>query len=124
MNTVTAETTDRPAGAPHPVVSRTQWLEARRRLLEREKALTRLTDAVARERRALPWVKVEKDYTFDAPDGRRVKSTIHWVSAAHAIEAEVRLYDHLFQTPDPGAGRSDGDWKADLNPRSLERLAG
>jgi glutaminyl-tRNA synthetase len=58
----------------------------------------------------------------DAPDGRRVKSTIHWVSAAHAIDAEVRLYDHLFLTPDPAAGRADGDWKADLNPRSLERL--
>jgi glutaminyl-tRNA synthetase len=58
----------------------------------------------------------------DAPDGRRVKSTIHWVSAAHAVEAEVRLYDHLFLTPEPGAGRADGDWKADLNPRSLERL--
>jgi len=59
----------------------------------------------------------------DAPDGRRVKSTIHWVSAAHAVEAEVRLYDHLFRVPSPGAGREDGDWKADLNPGSLERLA-
>jgi glutaminyl-tRNA synthetase len=53
-----------------------------------------------------------------------VKSTIHWVSAAHAEEAEVRLYDHLFTVPSPGAGREDGDWKADLNPRSLERLMG
>jgi glutaminyl-tRNA synthetase len=60
----------------------------------------------------------------DAPDGRRVKSTIHWVSAAHAFDAEVRLYDHLFLTADPGAGRPDGNWKADLNPRSLERLEG
>jgi glutaminyl-tRNA synthetase len=58
----------------------------------------------------------------DAPDRRRVKSTIHWVSAAHAIEAEVRLYDHLFTTPVPGA--DSGDWKADLNPKSLERLTG
>ena len=58
----------------------------------------------------------------DAPDGRRVKSTIHWVSAAHAIEAEVRLYDHLFTTPVPGA--DSGDWMADLNPKSLERLTG
>jgi glutaminyl-tRNA synthetase len=59
----------------------------------------------------------------DAPDGRRVKSTIHWVSAAHAVEAEVRLYDHLFRVPSPDAGREDGDWKAALNPGSLERLA-
>ncbi|HVQ74398.1 MAG TPA: glutamine--tRNA ligase/YqeY domain fusion protein [Candidatus Binatia bacterium] len=60
----------------------------------------------------------------DAPDGRRVKSTIHWVSAAHAVEAEVRLYEHLFLTPEPGAGRADEDWKTDVNPRSLERVTG
>jgi glutaminyl-tRNA synthetase len=51
----------------------------------------------------------------DAPDGRKVKATIHWVSAAHAVPAEVRLYDHLFGRPDPGA---DGDLLADLNPSS------
>jgi len=58
----------------------------------------------------------------DAPGGRKVRGTIHWVSAAHAIEAEVRLYEPLFLTPIPGGGTEDGDWKADLNPRSLERL--
>lgn len=57
----------------------------------------------------------------DAPDGRKVKSTIHWVSAAHALGAEVRLYDHLFLTPRPD---EDEDWKASLNPNSLERLTG
>jgi glutaminyl-tRNA synthetase len=57
----------------------------------------------------------------DAPDGRRPKATLHWVSAAHAIEAEVRLYEHLFTREDPGA---DGDFLADINPRSLETLAG
>jgi glutaminyl-tRNA synthetase len=51
----------------------------------------------------------------DAPDGRRPKATLHWVSAGHAIEAEVRLYDHLFSRPDPGAG---GDLFADLDPAS------
>ena len=51
----------------------------------------------------------------DAPDGRRPKATLHWVSAAHAVPAEVRLYDHLFSRPDPGA---DGDLLADLNPAS------
>jgi glutaminyl-tRNA synthetase len=51
----------------------------------------------------------------DAPDGRRPKATLHWVSAAHAIPAEVRLYDHLFGRPDPGA---DGELFADLNPTS------
>jgi glutaminyl-tRNA synthetase len=51
----------------------------------------------------------------DAPDGRRPKATLHWVSVAHAVPAEVRLYDHLFTRPDPGA---DGDLFADLNPAS------
>ena len=56
-----------------------------------------------------------------APDGRKVRGTIHWVSAAHAIGAEVRLYDHLFTAPEPGA---DGDFLDDLNPDSLTVLTG
>jgi glutaminyl-tRNA synthetase len=55
----------------------------------------------------------------DAPDGRKIKGTLHWVSAAHALPAEVRLYEHLFTRPEPGA---HGDLLADLNPRSLEVL--
>ena len=55
----------------------------------------------------------------NAPDGRKVKGTIHWVSAAHAVSAEVRLYDRLFQDPHPGA---DTDLQTSLNPESLERL--
>jgi glutaminyl-tRNA synthetase len=52
----------------------------------------------------------------DSPDGRRPKATLHWVSAAHALPAEVRVYDHLFRSPNPGA---DGtDLFADLNPES------
>jgi glutaminyl-tRNA synthetase len=57
----------------------------------------------------------------DAPDGRRPKATLHWVSADHAIPAEVRLYDHLFIRPDPGA---EGDLFADLNPESETVLRG
>jgi glutaminyl-tRNA synthetase len=53
----------------------------------------------------------------NAPDGRKVQGTIHWVSAAHAVPAEVRLYNTLFARPDPGAA---GDIMADLNPASLE----
>lgn len=56
-----------------------------------------------------------------APDGRKVKSTIHWVSAAHAIDAEVRLYDRLFTMKDP-MGKKDTDFKEFLNPNSLEML--
>jgi len=77
----------------------------------------------------------------DAPDGRKVKGTIHWVSARHALDAEVRLYDHLFATPypedpaeaaaeaeaarvDEAAPRDDGkpEWLKNLNPKSLETL--
>jgi len=53
--------------------------------------------------------------------GRRVKGTIHWVSAAHAVEGEVRLYDHLFTVPRPDETE---DWKAVLNPNSMEVLTG
>ncbi|HEY7474463.1 MAG TPA: glutamine--tRNA ligase/YqeY domain fusion protein [Vicinamibacterales bacterium] len=56
----------------------------------------------------------------DAPDGRKVKATLHWVSAAHAADAEVRLYDRLFTSEAPGAG--DADFLAQLNPQSLEVL--
>ena len=57
-----------------------------------------------------------------SPDGRKVKSTIHWVSAADAIDAEARLYDRLFLSENPGgAGR---DYRDDINPNSLEVLAG
>ncbi len=56
-----------------------------------------------------------------APDGRKVKSTIHWVSAAHAIDAEVRLYDRLFTVKNP-AGQKAADFKEFLNPNSLEIL--
>jgi glutaminyl-tRNA synthetase len=53
----------------------------------------------------------------DSPDGRKVKTTLHWVSARHAATAEARLYDHLFARPDPEEG---DDFKKNLNPRSLE----
>jgi glutaminyl-tRNA synthetase len=71
----------------------------------------------------------------DSPDGRKVKATLHWVSAAHAVAAEVRLYDHLFSKKDPsevvepetggvpsGAAERESDWRANLNPESLKVL--
>jgi glutaminyl-tRNA synthetase len=73
---------------------------------------------------------VEVHATYDpatrggnAPDGRKVKSTIHWVSAAHAIDAEVRIYDNLFSNPDPGDVPEGQDFTANLNPNSLEVVA-
>lgn len=60
----------------------------------------------------------------DAPDGRKVKATLHWVSEAHALDAEVRLYDHLFSIPDPDDVPEDVDYKTNLNPHSLQVLSG
>jgi glutaminyl-tRNA synthetase len=56
----------------------------------------------------------------NAPDGRKVKATLHWVSAAHAVDADVRLYDRLFSAEEPGGD----EWLAQLNPTSLEVLRG
>jgi glutaminyl-tRNA synthetase len=62
----------------------------------------------------------------DAPDGRKVKATLHWVSAAHAADADVRLYDRLFSVEDPDAASAKGgkDFTAFLNPASLEVVTG
>jgi len=60
----------------------------------------------------------------DAPDGRKVKATIHWVSAAHAVPARVRLYDRLFVKEDPDDVDGGQDFLANLNPDSLEELTG
>jgi glutaminyl-tRNA synthetase len=72
---------------------------------------------------------VELHCTYDpatrggnAPDGRKVKGTIHWVSAAHAVRAEVRLYENLFTVPDPSDVPEGVDYKVNLNPHSLEVL--
>ncbi len=70
---------------------------------------------------------VEVHCTYDpatrggnAPDGRKVKSTIHWVSAAHAVDAEVRIYENLFTKENPGEVAEGQDFTANLNPNSLE----
>ncbi len=58
----------------------------------------------------------------NAPDGRKVKGTLHWLSATHALQAEVRLYDRLFTTEDPMNVPAGGDWRDALNPHALEIL--
>jgi len=60
----------------------------------------------------------------DSPDGRKVKATMHWVSAEHAFEAEVRVYDHLFKHPNPMAFRKGGSFKNHLNPDSKTVISG
>jgi glutaminyl-tRNA synthetase len=59
-----------------------------------------------------------------APDGRKVKGTIHWVSAEHALDATVRLYDRLFSRPSPLDVEEEEDWTAAINPESLQTLEG
>jgi len=73
---------------------------------------------------------VEVHCTYDpatrggnAPDGRKVKSTIHWVSSAHAIDAEVRIYENLFNKEDPSQVEEGQDFTANLNPNSLEVIS-
>ena len=72
---------------------------------------------------------VELHCTYDpktqggnSPDGRKVKATLHWVSAAHSLEAEVHLYEHLFVKENPGDEKDGSDFKAYLNPDSLTTL--
>lgn len=72
---------------------------------------------------------VELHCTYDpetkggnAPDGRKVRGTIHWVSVEHALDAEVRVYDRLFNDPEPDSNQHDRDWKEFLNPNSIEIL--
>jgi glutaminyl-tRNA synthetase len=60
----------------------------------------------------------------NTPDGRKVKSTIHWVSAAHAVPAEVRIYDHLLTTPHPDELPEGENWLSAINPHSLQVLTG
>jgi len=74
---------------------------------------------------------VELHCTYDpatrggtTPDGRKVKSTIHWVSAAHALDSEVRLYESLFTKENPNEVEEGQDFTANLNPNSLEVLSG
>jgi glutaminyl-tRNA synthetase len=73
---------------------------------------------------------VEVHCTYDpasrggnSPDGRKVKSTIHWVSAAHAVDAEVRIYENLFTKENPGDVEDGQDFTANLNPQSLEVIS-
>jgi predicted dithiol-disulfide oxidoreductase (DUF899 family) len=88
--TLTLEKTDSLTG--HEVVSRSEWLIARKDLLEREKELTRLRDQVAAERRALPWVKIEKEYTFDGPEGE--------VTLAELFDGRSQLFiKHFMMAP-------------------------
>jgi predicted dithiol-disulfide oxidoreductase (DUF899 family) len=94
----------------HPVVSQSEWLEARRALLAREKAFTRERDALSADRRALPWVKVEKDYVFTGPNGE-VSLTDLFAGCSQLI-----VYHFMFH-PDWDVGcKSCSFWADGFNP--------
>jgi predicted dithiol-disulfide oxidoreductase (DUF899 family) len=102
--------------ANHPVVSPQHWLAERRKLLVREKELTRLSDQIARERRALPWVRLEKNYLFDTQEGRR--------SLADLFEGHSQLLmQHFMFAPGWEEGCQSCSYMADHTDATLVHLA-
>lgn len=100
----------------HPVVSGDRWLAARKTLLAREKELTRLQDQIARERRALPWVRVDKDYAFDTLEGPR--------SLADLFEGRSQLLvQHFMFAPGWEQGCKSCSYMADHNDGAIPHLA-
>ena len=81
---------------PHAVVSRAEWIEARKQLLAREKEFTRARDRLSQERRELPWVRVEKQYVFEGPKGRETLADLF------AGRHQLVVYHFMF----------DSDWEA------------
>jgi predicted dithiol-disulfide oxidoreductase (DUF899 family) len=93
----------------HKVVSRSEWLEARKQHLAREKEFTRLRDALSAERRELPWVRVDKDYVFEGPDGKR--------SLAGLFDGRSQLivYHFMFDPEWESGCRSCSFWADNFN---------
>ena len=127
---------DKSAGTRSVPFSRTLWLERGDFMEDPPKKFFRLAPGREVRLRYAYFIRcdeaikdthgniVELRCTYDpatqgghAPDGRKVKATLHWVSAQHAVDAEIRLYDHLFATEDPDEFE---DWKSSLNPDSLQ----
>ena len=100
----------------HRIVSRQQWLAERKALLGREKELTHLGDQIARERRALPWVRMDKDYVFDTPQGRR--------SLADLFDGHRQLLvQHFMLAPGWEQGCKSCSYMADHTDPTLVHLA-
>jgi predicted dithiol-disulfide oxidoreductase (DUF899 family) len=100
----------------HPVVLREQWIAERQKLLAREKELTHLRDQIARERRALPWVRVEKNYVFDTPHGQR--------TLAELFEGRRQLLvQHFMFAPGWEQGCKSCSYMADHNDGANVHLA-
>jgi predicted dithiol-disulfide oxidoreductase (DUF899 family) len=102
--------------ASHPVVSREEWLAARRAHLAKEKALTRERDRLSAERRALPWLRVEKDYVFEGPDGRETLGELF------AGRSQL-VVDHFMLAPGWGEGCVGCSFGADHLDGAIPHLA-
>src|ERR1700757_376024 len=98
------------------VVSREEWLAARKQLLAKEKKLTRERDAVAAERRRLPWVKVEKNYVFDSPSGKKTLADLF------AGKSQLIVYHFMFG-PDWEEGCPSCSFNMDHTDGALPHLA-
>ena len=107
MNTVVAN---------HLIVSRQQWLAERQKLMAREKELTRLGDQIARERRALPWVRMEQDYVFDTQEGRRPLADLF--DGRHQL-----VMQHFMLAPGWEQGCKSCSYMADHTDATLVHLA-
>jgi predicted dithiol-disulfide oxidoreductase (DUF899 family) len=101
---------------PRQVVSRDEWLKARLELLKKEKAHSRARDELTRERQALPWVKVEQDYTFDAPGGPVT------LAALFADKSQL-IIQHFMFDPEWGEGCKSCSFMADHMDRSVVHIA-
>jgi predicted dithiol-disulfide oxidoreductase (DUF899 family) len=99
----------------HPVVPSDAWLEARLRLLEKEKEFSRLRDELSRERRALPWERVSKDYVFDGPNGKETLAELF------AGRSQLIVYHFMF-APDWDGGCKSCSWWADNFERNVIHL--
>jgi predicted dithiol-disulfide oxidoreductase (DUF899 family) len=115
MNTMTTIANEL-STTKHPVVSRDEWIAERKKLLAREKELTRLSDQIARERRALPWVRVDKNYVFDTLEGPRTLSELF--EGRHQL-----LVQHFMFAPGWEQGCKSCSYMADHNDGANLHLA-
>src|SRR5262252_4420487 len=100
----------------HRVVSRNEWVAERKTLLAHEKELTRLRDQIARERRALPWVRMDKNYVFDTPEGRRTLAELF--DGRHQL-----IVQHFMLAPGWEQGCKSCSYMADHTDATLAHLA-
>jgi len=101
---------------PHKIVSQQEWIEARKALLAHEKEFTRARDRLSEERRALPWVKVDKAYSFDSPDGKKTLADLFKGKSQLVVQ-------HFMFAPDWNEGCKSCSFWADGFDRMIPHLA-